>query len=140
MTVRDFVGLLWESFSPSIKNIDDGNLLHYGRTRYWLEDIDEEKPENSLDKRTAARIIHQFMRMELGIKDIPDVAKARELKDLYTCRICTAHVAQVYVRGIMDAEDFMDSDGQYVRLFNMTEPVDDKTARQIIERVKALVD
>ena len=32
-----------------------------------------------------------------------DISGAKDLKDLYDCRVCANHIAQVYLRGIMDA-------------------------------------
>ena len=80
-------------------------LLRYGHFRGWLEDRDERHPETSLNRQTAARIIHQFMVVELHIKDIADIKGAEILRDLYICRVCANHIAQVYLRGIMGVQE-----------------------------------
>ena len=151
----DFIELLWNSFEgffdrPVFEN--QKSLLHYGRERYWLEDCDESDSDAILDRRNAARICHQFMKLELGIKDLDDVSKAGELKDLYTCRVCTPHVAQIYCRGIMDADLVEDDRGDsftlgktncqpsYVKIFNHLELVEKDEAEEIVEQIKCLAN
>lgn len=137
MTIADFINRLWNKFFEP-----KADLLHYGRTRFWLEDLDESQPETLLDKRAAARIAHQFMKIELGIKDNQNIEKAKELKDLYTCRVCANHIAQVYVKEIMTAQDFetVSESGEkiFVKLFNMLDLVTDLEAEQIIEKISNL--
>ncbi len=96
-------------------------LLRYGHFRGWLEDSDERHPETLLNRKTAARIIHQFMVVELHVSDIADISAAEKLRDLYTCRVCANHIAQVYARGIMGAEEVLPGDAaatQSILIFN----------------------
>lgn len=98
-TVFDFHRLLTTAFNIEI-------TPHSAHIRGWFEDDDELHGEiRPLDKRTAARIVHQFMKIELGIKDLKDITAALYLKDIYTCHVCTNHIAQVYTRGLMPAEE-----------------------------------
>lgn len=76
-------------------------LLRYGHFRGWLEDQDERNPAAPLNRQTAARIVHLFLLIECGVQDLPDITPATTLKDLYTCRVCANHIAQLYCRGIM---------------------------------------
>lgn len=80
-------------------------LLRYGHFRGWLEDSDERHPDAPLNHQTAARIIHMFLLIECGLQDLADITPATTLKDLYTCRACSNHIAQVYCRGIMGANE-----------------------------------
>ena len=101
-TINNFVLSLWNRCG--YKTIDENLLSHlllYGHKRGWLEDSDETNPHKPLDRRTAARIIHQFMKIEMHIPDETDISQAENLKDLYTCRVCANHIAQVVVRKIM---------------------------------------
>lgn len=116
ISVGEFVSLLFtrkkQRGSPATAATEE--LLRYGHYRGWLEDSDERNPSSPLNRQTAARIIHMFMLIELGIPDLQDVTPAKALKDLYTCRICANHIAQLYTRDIMSAEkkeepDFSDS-------------------------------
>ena len=140
MTIADFVQELWNSLIP--KDTAPGNphsvtmpdgLLHYGHAKGWLEDQDEVNCKNSLDKRTAARILHQFLKIELGRPDIPDITPAKTLQDLYTCRVCANHIAQIYVQGFMDAEE-VELNGRTALIFNNLKPVSRKEAAEIIEK------
>ena len=141
ISVQDFVLLLWQTFckqsirvtiEPVEMTID--NLLHYGHVKGWLEDWDEHDSGRPLDKRTAARIIHQFMKLELGVPEIADkesYAKAEELRDLYLCRSCANHIAHVYVRGIMEAE-FVEANGEEFFVFNGSRAITQEEAKMII--------
>ena len=100
--IGNFVLSLWNRCGYKI--IDENLLPHlllYGHKRGWLEDSDETNPQKPLDRRTAARIIHQFMKIEMHIPDETDISQAEKLKDLYTCRVCANHIAQVVVKKIM---------------------------------------
>ena len=68
----------------------------------WIEQQDIENQDKTLDRRTAARILHEYMRRRLGIKDLEDITQAYELRDLFDCRVCANHIDQVYLRGIIE--------------------------------------
>ena len=106
ITIKDFVYLL------SQKD------LSYGHTHGWLEDQDERFGDNYLDRRTAARILHRYMKLELGIPDMPDISSANVLADLYTCRTCVNDVAQIFLRGIMESRE-VERDGKIFEIFDM---------------------
>ena len=135
ISVGDFVSKLFETHKkPSGTRIDKSELLRYGHFRGWLEDSDERNPSSPLNRQTAARIIHMFMLIELGINDLQDITPATALKDLYTCRVCANHIAQLYTRGIMSAEkkeepDFSDSPALF---FNHLALVSTKEALEIM--------
>ncbi|MCQ2494281.1 MAG: hypothetical protein MJ104_06740 [Lachnospiraceae bacterium] len=56
----------------------------------------------SVERRHAARIFHLILLKKYGVKDIA-IDAASVLLDLYDCRVCVNHIAQVYLRGIMEA-------------------------------------
>ena len=58
-----------------------------------------------LTRATAAGIVHTFLREVLKEEDEADISAAKQLKDLYDCHVCVNHIAQVYVKGIMDVPD-----------------------------------
>ena len=135
ISVGDFVFQLFETHRKnSSPKIDKSELLRYGHFRGWLDDSDERKPDCPINRQTAARIIHMFMLIELGIADLQDISPATSLRDLYTCRVCTNHIAQVYTRGLMNAvkkeePDFSDSSALF---FNHLALVSKTEAFQII--------
>lgn len=113
---------------PSSEGFD---CIHYGYHSGWLEDMDITGMNEPLLRKNAARIIHEFMRLELGEPDLNDVSCATNLRDLYDCRVCTKHVMQVYAKGIM--EGYYATDTLY--LFGMNEPVVQQDANIYISRI-----
>lgn len=131
--IKDFVHLLWEQFKPSSEDIN--TILHYGHLKGWLEDWDEHDSERFTDKKAAARILHQFMKIELSIPEIEDretYSKAEELRDLYLCRACANHIAHVYVRDIMEAE-YVETNGEQALIFNGSRIITQAEARVFIK-------
>ncbi len=62
-------------------------------------------PENkAITRRDAARICHEYVRDVLGEEDEIDISRAAILKDLYDCGVCVNHIAQVYLKGLMEPE------------------------------------
>lgn len=56
----------------------------------------------SRERRHIALAVHEYLRDVLGESDEPDIAPASVLKDLFDCRVCVQHIAQVYLKGIME--------------------------------------
>ena len=149
ITVGEFVEMVWglragcggaplgEVASASLTQSE---LLRYGHFRGWLEDSDERYPESFLNRQTAARIIHQFMVVELHMSDVADISAAEKLRDLYTCRVCANHIAQVYARGIMGAEEVLPGDAaatQPIWIFNHLKRMSYNEAREAMERLRS---
>ena len=59
--------------------------------------------KEGMTRGDLAKMIHQYIKNDKGIRDIDDISGAAVLKDLYDCRVCVDHIAQVYLRGLMDA-------------------------------------
>ena len=119
ITIKEFVNLL------SQKD------LSYAHARGWLEDQDERFCDNLLDRRTAARILHRYMKIELGVPDVQDISAANVLADLYTCRACVNDVAQMFVRGIMESRQ-VERDGEVVEIFDMGGEVSKEEALELV--------
>lgn len=145
ISIADFIQKLWNDFSDFREKFYGGQtpyvptplysqkeLIDYGRRQGWLENQDELYANSFIDKRTAARIIHQFMKTEMHISDLEDIRDAEILKDLYTCRICVNHVAQIYLRGIMEKEEVY-VNNQQAWIFNMTRLITKDEANQILK-------
>ena len=127
MTTGQFVKALWKQAMHQNNADGELSLFSYGRNRGWLEEIDELEQDCPLERRSAARIIHQFLKLECGERDEADWEAAKVLLDLYDCRVCVNHVAQVYVKGIM--EPAME------HIFGMRMRVETAEAEAIIARV-----
>ncbi len=135
-TIYQFITSLWSHFFPD-KTLTVGELLHYAHTRGWIEDQDERFCDKNLNRQTAARILHQFMKIEMGLPDLQDISAANVLADLYTCHTCVNHIAQVYLRGIMDAQT-VERDGKEYKIFNHLEEVSEEEAILILKHVSAI--
>lgn len=138
VSVEQFVKALIEQSPLNIKPLehsifisDLNDYMNYGYHTGWLEDIDIIDRDAPLLRKNAARIIHEFMRIELREPDTDDVSCANKLRDLYDCRVCTKHVMQVYAKGIM--EGYYATDTLY--LFGMNEPLYVADMDKIISRI-----
>ena len=100
MTREQFIVKLLEVFKE-----ESDDVYSAGLENGWLEHEDKLYKDDEISRKSIARIIHMYLLKEKGIPDIQDISKASELKDLYDCRVCANHVAQVYLRGIMGAKD-----------------------------------
>lgn len=135
ITIRHFVELLCKTLQEGASPRKD--LLHKAHIRGWLEDQDERFPQTLLDRRTAARIIHNFMRLELSIPDLADISPAYNLADIYTCHACVNHVAQIFCRNLIEANQ-TERDGKVYEIFDMLAPISEAEACQIFAKIKAL--
>ena len=136
ITVGEFASRL---FGLLKKPLELSELLRFGHFRGWLEDADERNPTAPLNRQTAARITHEFMRIELKIPDLADISPATKLKDLYTCRVCANHIAQLYCRGIMDAKkEEPDSTDSSQLFFNHLELMTKEEALTVIANCEAV--
>lgn len=61
----------------------------------------EYPPSSPLIKRYAASMLHSLLLDIFSEPDEKNWDSALELQDLYECRVCTAHIAQVYCKGII---------------------------------------
>lgn len=138
ISIQEFVEILAGEFLQNKSFDNEKQLLHYGHVTGWLEDQDEVFPQALLDKRTAARIVHSFMIKELHIPDEVDISEAQQLEDLYTCRVCVNHVAQVFVKNLMESEE-VEFNGKNAVIFNMMRLLTKKEALELIKKVAALV-
>ena len=118
-------------YEPIVSHEGTSDYMHYGYQAGWLEDMDVTGRDEPLLRKNAARIVHEFMRLELREPDLDDVSCATKLRDLYDHRVCAKHVMQVYAKGIMDGYYASDT----LCLFGMNEPVNKEEMDEIISRV-----
>lgn len=114
LTVAEFFELLEKIVS------DAGNEI------YRVDDEIPQKAEERIKRRTAAGIIHRVL-LSAGEADEEQIEAALRLKDLYTCRACVNHIAQVYVKGIMTEW----SDG----VFGLDEQITYREAEKMLQKV-----
>ena len=78
-------------------------------------------------KKDVARIVHEYLIRVLKEPDETDIRAASALKDLYSCRVCAGHIAQVYVKGIV----FPRSD----RIFGLDDHLEADELEAVEERI-----
>lgn len=118
-----------EQFVSKLVGQEDG--ISYGYRSGWLESQDVTGKDCPLDRKTVARIVHQFLLRERKEQDEVYCAAASKLQDLYDCRVCVSHMMQVYVKGIMDG--FTDERGRFI--FGMNGGISESEANELVERV-----
>ena len=99
MTVYDFEERL---FMADKRRVTDDDMAEYRRL---TSSVDRDM---QLDRKTAALIIHEFLYDVLKEPDEEDISPAFELEDIYECRVCAMHIAQVYSKGIANASHYFD--------------------------------
>lgn len=112
-------------------NPSPADCMEYGLKRSWLEPSDVARKEEALLRKEAARIVHNFLRLELSEADELDGSPAYVLQDLFDCRVCAGHIIQVYVKGVMEAGVL--PDGRLV--FDADKPVSEEEAQEILVRM-----
>lgn len=98
----DFINKILEVFAAELS---ENYKPEQGRYDGWLEAQDLIFADTPVDRRSAARISHEFIKRMLGEADEDKWQRAGELRDLYDCHSCVNHIAQVYVKGIMTAAE-----------------------------------
>lgn len=106
ITTEEFVSLIMRSCRDEEgTEHDESFYMDYALRKGIIEDYDLLNKNKPLERRRAARIIHEALISELAEKDEQDWSAAEHLLDLYSCRTCVMHIAQVYVKGIMSARE-----------------------------------
>lgn len=118
VSVRAFVSLLSDGLGQGAGQ----EPLSYGKRKGWLNSQDMLEQDAPLFRRSMARILHDFLRVECGEQDEADWGIATRMQDLYDCRTCVNHVAQMVAKGILEPKRVV-ADGRLVEIFGMTMPV-----------------
>lgn len=100
MTREQFIQRLLEVFKE-----DAADVFSNGLEKGWLEFEDQLYRDDEITRKNIARIIHMYLLKQKRIPDLQDISKAVELRDIYDCRVCANHVAQIYLRGIMGGKE-----------------------------------
>lgn len=107
ITTKQFVSWIIRSSKGNMEPACDesSEYMDYALHTGIIEDYDMTNRDNPIERRRAARVIHEALRTEFAEKDEIDWSAAGNLLDLYSCRTCVMHIAQVYVKGIMLARE-----------------------------------
>lgn len=132
MTREEFIEKLCLAFGE-----DTCGIYGRGRREGWLEQEDDLFRKDNITRKNVARILHMYLLKVKGIKDLPDISKAEVLRDLYDCRVCANHVAQMYLRGIMDARNIA-RDGEFL-WFDLDKEEDDLNIERYLQNIRMRV-
>jgi rhodanese-related sulfurtransferase len=108
VTTEQFVTLIIRSSKGDIEPTSDdwsSGYIDYALYKGIIEDYDRTNRTSPIERRSAARIIHEALLTEFSERDEVDWSAAKKLIDLYSCHTCVMHIAQVYVKGIMFGRD-----------------------------------
>ena len=140
MNIAEFIERLYREESKNIEqlqSLDNADLaeerLKSLREAGLIEEQDISEKDEPLDRRTAARLIHLYIRDVLGINDLRDITPSYQLRDLFDCRVCANHIAQVYQRGIISAVRINE-----MLIFDVFRTVTDMEVQSIEEKLSQL--
>ena len=103
MNTREFLEQLLDKYSALTRTeLSDDMLGPY--SKIVLFDAGYKTDTGQIKRNQAARISHEFLKYTLKEEDV-DWNDARNLKDIYDCKICANPVAQVYEKGIIDSRE-----------------------------------
>lgn len=104
VTTGQFVTMVIKALDGSIMHkVEDcySGYMDYALHKGIIEGYDIGNKDYPIERRAAARITHKALLIEVGERDEDEWSAANTLQDLYTCRTCVIHIAQMYVKGIM---------------------------------------
>ncbi len=104
----------------------------------WIEAQDIRDADADISRYEAARITHLFLLKEKLKKDIPDISKARILRDLYDCRVCVNHVAQVFLRGLIGPREIPGVTKGSFLIFDGRDRLKEEEAGYLLEKLREL--
>lgn len=102
-------------------------IFEQGRKLGFLEEMDILNAKRFIERRNVARVGHEFACIVLNERDETDWKAVQSLRDLYDCRVCAKHIAQVCLKGIMEPKE----EKRFQLLLGITE----KEMRDIVERI-----
>lgn len=108
ITTEQFIVMIIRSSKGTIEPINDSwssGYIDYALHKCIVEDYDITNINNPIERRSAARIVHDALLTEFSEKDEDEWSAAETLRDLYICHTCVMHIAQVYVKGIILGHD-----------------------------------
>lgn len=108
VTTEQFVTMVIRSIKGHIEPTRgswSSGYMDYALYKGIIEDYDLTNISKPIERRSAARIVHEILLTEFGERDEHDWSAAEYLRDLYSCRTCVMHIAQMYVKGIMHGRD-----------------------------------
>ncbi|WP_341277997.1 rhodanese-like domain-containing protein [Paenibacillus sp. FSL H8-0537] len=130
ITTEQFVTMVIRSSKGHIEPTRgswSSGYMDYALHKGVMEDYDLTNISKPIERRSAARIIHEVLLTEFGEKDEYEWSAAENLRDLYSCHTCVMHIAQMYVKGIMPGRD--------PNLFDVAGSLTHAEAKEVVARM-----
>ena len=135
-TVREFTLAIMRDDHIGGEMMIDDELFREAYTMNVIDNQDYLHPDDYITRKAAARIIHHTLLYLLDEIDVSDIRHANILVDLYDCRTCVLHIAQVYCKGIMGSKTITDkSSGKTYEIFDMISGIEHEEMNQIISKI-----
>ena len=136
ITVREFTLAIMRDDNIGGDNMTDDELFREAYTMNVIDNQDYLHPDDYITRKAAARIIHHTLLYLLDEIDVSDIRPANALVDLYDCRTCVLHIAQVYCKGIMGSQTITDkSSGKTYEIFDMNSGIEHDEMNQILSKI-----
>ncbi len=136
VTVRDFTLGIMKDDHLGGESIPDDELFEKAYSMQVIDNQDYLHPYEYISRKAAARIIHHTLLYLLDEMDISDIRPASVLADLYDCRTCVLHIAQVYLKKIMDSKIVTDENsGKTYEIFDMNSGIEYEEMNQILSKI-----
>lgn len=135
-TVREFTLAIMRDDHIGGDNMTDDELFREAYTMNVIDNQDYLHPDDYITRKAAARIIHHTLLYLLDEIDVSDIRPANVLVDLYDCRTCVLHIAQVYCKGIMRSKTITDkSSSKTYEIFDMNSGIEHEEMKQILSKI-----
>ena len=136
VTVRDFTLAIMRDDHVGGEMMTDDELFREAYIMKVIDNQDYLHPDDYITRKAAARIIHHTLLYLLDEIDVSDIRPANILVDLYDCRTCVLHIAQVYCKGIMGSKTITDKGtGKTYEIFDMNSGIEHEEMDQIISKI-----
>lgn len=136
ITVREFTLAIMRDDHIGGDNMADDELFREAYIMNVIDNQDYLHPDDYITRKAAARIIHHTLLYLLDEIDVSDIRPANVLIDLYDCRTCVLHIAQVYCKGIMGSKTITDkSSSKTYEIFDMNSGIEHEEMKQIISKI-----
>ena len=136
ITVREFTLAIMRDDNIGGEMMTDDELFREAYTMNVIDNQDYLHPDDYITRKAAARIIHHTLLYLLDEIDVSDIRPANVLVDLYDCRTCVLHIAQVYCKGIMGSKTITDkSSGKTYEIFDMNSGIEHEEMKKILSKI-----
>lgn len=140
ITTREFVTILIDNVGNNelTKEVD---IMNFAKKSQIIESYDMLKLDENIERKRAAIITHNFMKKICGIKDIEDISPAEVMKDLYDCRVYANAIAQVFLRDMLNAYEYLtdENSGRSILLFEKEKELKREEAFRIVRTIKSIL-